>query len=68
MIDKEKSENKLISVIMSFYNSEKFINESVKSILNQSYKNFEFLIEAEKRNSKVFQPLFNFLLNFGWGH
>lgn len=54
MIDKEKSENKLISVIMSFYNSEKFINESVKSILNQSYKNIEFIIlnDGSKDNSQ----------------
>lgn len=33
-----------ISVLMSVYNGEKFISESINSILNQTYKNFEFLI------------------------
>ena len=34
----------LISVIMSAYNSEKTIESSVSSIINQSYKNFEIMI------------------------
>jgi len=29
---------------MSVYNSEEFIGEAIKSILNQTYKNFEFII------------------------
>lgn len=33
-----------ISVIMSAYNSAKYIKEAVESILKQSYKNFEFII------------------------
>ena len=36
--------NPKISVLMSVYNGEKFISESISSILNQTYKNFEFLI------------------------
>ena len=36
--------NDLISVIMSSFNSEKTIEESIQSILNQDYKNIEFLI------------------------
>lgn len=35
---------KLISVIMPVYNAEKYIHESIKSILAQSYPNFEFII------------------------
>ena len=34
----------LISVIMSAYNSEKSIGKAVESILNQDYRNFEFLV------------------------
>ena len=34
----------LISIIMSSYNSEKTIKKSILSILNQDYKNIEFLI------------------------
>jgi len=36
--------NYLISVLMSVKNGEDYLEESIKSILNQSYKNFEFLI------------------------
>ena len=42
-MSKKKSE-KLVSVIMSVYNDEKNISNSIQSILNQSYKNFELLI------------------------
>ncbi|MDR2914938.1 MAG: glycosyltransferase family 2 protein [Tannerella sp.] len=34
----------VISVIMPVYNGEKYIRESVHSILNQSYRDFEFII------------------------
>lgn len=33
-----------ISVLMPVYNTEKYLDESIKSILNQTYKNFEFII------------------------
>jgi len=33
-----------ISVIMTAYNEEKFLDESVQSILNQTFKDFEFII------------------------
>ena len=33
-----------VSVIMSCFNSESTVRKSVESILNQSYKDFEFLI------------------------
>jgi len=33
-----------ISVVMSVYNAEKYIDEAILSILNQTYKNFEFII------------------------
>jgi len=34
----------LISVVMSVYNSGKLIYQTIKSILNQTYKHFEFII------------------------
>jgi len=33
-----------ISVIMATYNSEKFLNESIQSILSQTFRDFEFII------------------------
>ncbi|MBN1044497.1 MULTISPECIES: glycosyltransferase [unclassified Clostridium] len=35
---------KLVSVVMPVYNSEIYLNEAIESILNQTYKNFEFII------------------------
>ena len=37
-------ENNRISVLLSTYNNEKTIKDSIASILNQTYKNFELLI------------------------
>ena len=34
----------LISVVMSAYNSEKFISDSISSILDQTYENWELII------------------------
>lgn len=36
--------NPLVSVIMPVYNGEKFLHHAINSILNQTYKYFEFLI------------------------
>ena len=36
--------NPMISVVMPVYNGEKFLKEAIESILNQTYKDFEFLI------------------------
>ena len=44
----------LISVVMSVYNSEKWLRESIESVLCQSYSNFEFVIinDGSEDNSK----------------
>ena len=34
----------LVSVVMPVHNGEKFLREAIESVLNQTYKNFEFLI------------------------
>ena len=34
----------MITVIMPVYNGEKYLHDSIQSILKQSYENFEFLI------------------------
>src|SRR3990170_6306785 len=36
--------NPEITVLMSVYNGERFLREAIESILNQTYRDFEFLI------------------------
>ena len=36
--------NPLVTVLMPVYNGEKYLEEAIKSILNQTFKDFEFLI------------------------
>ena len=38
------STNSLVSVIIPAYNHEKYVQETIKSIINQTYKNIELLI------------------------
>lgn len=49
--------NPLISVIMPCYNAERFINESVESILNQTYTNFEFIAIDDASTDKTYSIL-----------
>lgn len=50
----DKNNNLKISVIIPVYNSEKYIEKCLDSILNQSYKNFEIIVinDGSKDNSK----------------
>jgi glycosyltransferase involved in cell wall biosynthesis len=40
--------NPKISVIMAVYNTEEYLEEAIRSILNQTFKNFEFIIINDK--------------------
>ena len=41
---------KLISIIIPYYNNIKFIEKTIDSILNQTYKNFEVIIIYDDEN------------------
>lgn len=43
----------LISIIMPAYNAEKYIDESIQSIIDQTYKNWELLICDDRSNDKT---------------
>ena len=51
MIAKKKSSIPLLTVLMPIYNAEKFLAESINSILSQTYSDFEMLILASTDNS-----------------
>lgn len=42
--DTETTSSIMVSVILSTYNDEKYIRESIESVLVQTYRNFEFII------------------------
>lgn len=43
-MNQDNHKNPLVTVLMPTYNSERYINEAIDSILHQSYTNFELLI------------------------
>ncbi len=53
--------NKLVSVIMPIYNSKAFIEESIKSVLNQTYKEFELILVDDHSDDGSFELASNFL-------
>lgn len=44
----------LVSVIMPVFNSENYLAESIESILNQTYRNFEFIIIDDGSTDKSY--------------
>ena len=50
----------MISVIMSVYNNEDKLEEAIKSILNQTYKDIEFLIVDDKSSDSSLEILNKF--------
>lgn len=50
-------DNILVSVVMSVYNGEKYLRAAVESILNQTYKNLEFLIINDGSTDKTMEIL-----------
>ncbi|MBH30611.1 MAG: glycosyl transferase family 2 [Candidatus Marinimicrobia bacterium] len=52
--------SELISIIMPVYNCDKYINEAIKSVINQTYKNWELLIVNDGSTDKTKEVIHNF--------
>lgn len=50
-------ENPLVTVIIPCYNAEKYVESSVKSIMNQTYKNLEILITDDCSKDNTYEIL-----------
>ena len=44
----------LVSIIMPYYKKEFYVQQSIKSILNQSYQNFEIILINDDVKNKHF--------------
>ncbi len=49
-----------LSVIMPVYNAEKYLKESIESVLNQTYSNFEFIIINDGSTDKSLDIIRNY--------
>ena len=68
----------LISIITPVYNSEKYLNEMIKSVISQTYKNWELIIVNDNSNDDSQKIITKFKLKkikyfvnsktFGAGH
>lgn len=54
------SDTAKISVIIAIYNGQKYIKETIESVLNQSYKNFEILVVVNCSNDETIEILKSF--------
>jgi len=52
--------NPLVSVVLSVYNGEKYLDEAIESILNQSYENFEFIIIDDGSSDKSLEIIHSY--------
>ena len=57
-MNSQKNNQPLVSIIMNCYNGEDFLHESIESILNQTYRNWELIFwdnQSKDKSSEIFK-------------
>ena len=57
-MDKQFKHQSLVSIIMNCYNGETYLNESIGSVLSQTYKNWELIFwdnKSEDKSAEIFK-------------
>ena len=56
-------ENKKVTIVISAFNKEKYIQASIKSVLDQNYKNIELFIVDDGSTDSTYKEIekYNFL-------
>ena len=49
--------NELVSIVLAIYNGEKFLRETIESLLNQTYKNIEIIVVVNCTNDNTLNIL-----------
>jgi glycosyltransferase involved in cell wall biosynthesis len=57
------SNDPLVSVVMTVYNVDEYLAESIESILNQTFRNFEFIIICDEPSDKAREIINNYQKN-----
>ena len=51
----------LVSIVIPAYNHEKYIKETIKSLINQTYENLELIVIDDGSTDSTFEKLQDFL-------
>ena len=60
MLKKKLNQNPLVSVIINCHNGEEYLNNCIKSVLNQTYKNWEIIFFDNNSSDKSSKQVKNF--------
>jgi len=65
------NDNPLVSIIMNCYNGEKYLSEALKSIINQTYKNWELIFwdnQSTDKSAEIFKSFNDLRFNYYYAH
>src|ERR1700749_4411087 len=61
-----QNENPLVTVVIACYNHEKYIRQSIESVINQTYKNISFYVIDDGSKDKSFEIIEELSKKYGF--